>query len=84
MDAVKKLMKDTASLIVLIKPQFEAGKHHVGKGGIIRDAAVHSQVVQDVIAGIEQHGFGLIGTTESPIEGSSGNKEFLAYFKKKE
>ncbi len=81
-DAVTKLMKDTSELIVLVKPQFEAGKHQVGKGGIVRDEAVHAEVLKNVIAGIEQHGFTCIGTTESPIEGTTGNKEFLAYFKK--
>jgi 23S rRNA (cytidine1920-2'-O)/16S rRNA (cytidine1409-2'-O)-methyltransferase len=82
-DVVRRLMKDKAGLVVLIKPQFEAGKHQVGKGGIVRDAAVHEQVVKDVVAGIESHGFTSMGTTDSPIEGSAGNKEFLAYFLKK-
>jgi 23S rRNA (cytidine1920-2'-O)/16S rRNA (cytidine1409-2'-O)-methyltransferase len=80
MDAVCKLLKPNGKLIVLIKPQFEAGKHQVGKGGIVKDSAVHEQVIAQLTKGIEAYGFTLQGVTESPIEGSEGNKEFLAYF----
>ena len=82
MDAVKNLLKNDGQLITLIKPQFEAGRHQVGKGGIIKDSAVHEEVIKKVTEGIKKFGFELIGVTESPIEGGSGNKEFLAYFKK--
>lgn len=79
-EAVKNLMKPNAELIVLIKPQFEAEKHQVGRGGIIKDPEVHKEVIEKVKAGLEQHGFNCKQITESPIEGSSGNKEFLGYF----
>lgn len=82
MDAVAKLLKEHAQLIVLIKPQFEAEKHEVGKGGIIKDPVIHERVVKKVIDGICQYGFNLQGLTESPITGTMGNKEFLAYFKR--
>ena len=69
-------------MLVLIKPQFEAGKHEVGKGGIIKDSAVHAAVIERVKAGIESYGYQCQGVIESPIEGATGNKEFLAYFKR--
>lgn len=81
--AVTKLMKPTAQLIVLIKPQFEAGKQDVGRGGIIKDAAVHERVVTDITAGICNYQFSCAGTIESPILGATGNKEFLAHFIRK-
>ena len=81
-DAVKNLMKNEAKLVVLIKPQFEAEKAQVGRGGIIKDAAVHEEVIQKIKTGLSDHGFKFKALTESPIEGSSGNKEFLALFDK--
>ena len=80
MDAVCALLKPDGKLVVLIKPQFEAERRDVGRGGIIKDAAVHKRVIDHVVAGIQTYGFKSHGVTESPIEGSSGNKEFLAYF----
>ncbi len=80
MPAVIKLMKDQSALIVLIKPQFEAERHQVGKGGIIRDESIHDEVIKNVTKGIESYGFTCSGVVESPIHGSMGNKEFLAYF----
>jgi 23S rRNA (cytidine1920-2'-O)/16S rRNA (cytidine1409-2'-O)-methyltransferase len=79
-ESVKNLMKDDAELIVLIKPQFEAEKHQVGRGGIIKDPEVHQEVIEKVKAGLEQHGFNCKKIIDSPIEGTSGNKEFLGYF----
>lgn len=82
MEAVTGLLKPDGQLVTLIKPQFEAEREDVGRGGIIKDATVHERVVHDVTHGIESFGFKLIGVIESPIEGGSGNKEFLAYFKR--
>jgi 23S rRNA (cytidine1920-2'-O)/16S rRNA (cytidine1409-2'-O)-methyltransferase len=78
--AVKNLLKPQGQLITLIKPQFEAGRHEVGKGGIVRDPAVHKAVVEKVTHEIEDAGFMCHGVIESPIEGTDGNKEFLAHF----
>jgi 23S rRNA (cytidine1920-2'-O)/16S rRNA (cytidine1409-2'-O)-methyltransferase len=67
-----------AHLVALIKPQFEVGKGRVGKGGIVRDPALHEEVcatISDWLA--EQPGWRVLGITESPIEGAEGNKEFL-------
>lgn len=81
MEAVTSLLKPSGHLIVLIKPQFEAEKNQVGRGGIIKDAQLHEQIVQKVITGIISHNFLCVGVTESPILGATGNKEFLAYFR---
>ena len=82
MDAVCAVLKDNGHLITLIKPQFEAKREDVGRGGIIKDPKIHDEVIERVTQGIVDRGFRLIGTTESPITGASGNKEFLAYFER--
>jgi 23S rRNA (cytidine1920-2'-O)/16S rRNA (cytidine1409-2'-O)-methyltransferase len=64
-------------LIALIKPQFEAGRDEVGKGGVVRDSAVHTRVCAEAVAWIEAQGWSCIGVTESPISGPEGNIEFL-------
>ncbi len=81
-DVVKKLLKENGKLIVLIKPQFEGARHEVGKGGIVRDDIVRDEIAQRVIDGIKNAGFEYCGIVDSPITGTYGNKEFLAYFKK--
>ena len=80
MDAVSGLLKDIGQLIVLIKPQFEAKKEEVGRGGIITDPIIHARVIEEISDDITQRGFIFQGVIESPIEGTKGNKEFLAYF----
>jgi len=67
-----------ARLIALIKPQFEAGREEVGKGGVVRDPAVHARVCAEVAAWLEaQPGWRVVGVTRSPITGPEGNVEFL-------
>ncbi|MGQ0581627.1 MAG: TlyA family RNA methyltransferase [Reyranella sp.] len=67
-----------AHLVALIKPQFEVGKGRVGKGGIVRDPALHEEVCATITAWLsEQSGWRVLGVTESPITGADGNKEFL-------
>ena len=66
-----------ARLIALIKPQFEAGRERVGKGGIVRDPAVHADVCETIRAWLTTEGWPVIGLTESPITGRDGNIEFL-------
>jgi len=78
--AVKSLLKPDGRIIALIKPQFEAERKDVGKGGIIKDDTVHQKVIANVTQGMQELGFKLEGLIESPIKGSSGNKEFLGYF----
>ena len=66
-----------ARLIALIKPQFEAGRGRVGKGGIVRDPAVHAEVCETIRDWLTAEGWPVIGLTESPIKGRDGNTEFL-------
>ena len=69
--------KPAARLMALIKPQFEAGRDAVGKGGVVRDPAVHAAVCKDVRAWVETEGWIVEGVIESPITGPEGNVEFL-------
>ncbi len=80
--AVFALLRDGGEGVILIKPQFEAGKSKVGKNGVIRDRAVHLEVVSDVIHSLIDMGFGILALDFSPIKGPKGNIEFLAYVKK--
>lgn len=76
------LLKDSGSLVALIKPQFEAGREKVGKGGIVRDEAVHKEVLDRILHVAEDAGLYLHGLTYSPIKGTEGNIEFLGFFTK--
>jgi 23S rRNA (cytidine1920-2'-O)/16S rRNA (cytidine1409-2'-O)-methyltransferase len=77
LEAPLKLAKAGAKLVALIKPQFEAGRAEVGKGGVVRDPAVHERVCAEVAAWVESQGWGVVGITQSPITGPEGNIEFL-------
>lgn len=66
-----------ARLLALIKPQFEAGREEVGKGGVVRDAAVHARVCDEVAGCVTGQGWAVVGVTPSPITGPQGNVEFL-------
>jgi 23S rRNA (cytidine1920-2'-O)/16S rRNA (cytidine1409-2'-O)-methyltransferase len=79
------LADDRAQLVALIKPQFEAGARAVGKGGVVRDPAIHQAVCQRVAAWVSaQPGWTVIGIVESPIQGPAGNREFLIYARRSE
>lgn len=67
------------SVVVLVKPQFEAGKEHVGKGGIVRDEAAQQSAVKRVADAVHGLGASQIDTIESPILGAEGNREFLLH-----
>jgi 23S rRNA (cytidine1920-2'-O)/16S rRNA (cytidine1409-2'-O)-methyltransferase len=75
--AALALTAEEARVVALIKPQFEAGRARVGKGGIVRDPTVHAEVCETIRAWLEDCGWRVIGLTESPITGRDGNKEFL-------
>lgn len=77
--AVHKILKPEGFVIALIKPQFEAGKENVGKKGVVRDAGVHEQVINNVIAFAKNEGFGIAGLDFSPIKGPEGNIEYLLH-----
>ena len=76
------LLKNGGELIVLIKPQFETEGKHLSRQGVIKNSDIHTQVITHTIKEILLHGFVSHGYVESPLLGGSGNKEFLAYFKK--
>jgi len=65
--------------VVLVKPQFEAGREHVGNGGIVRDPEAHQLAIDKVAACVESLGWKVVETIPSPITGMEGNKEFLLY-----
>ena len=77
LDAALGLAKPGANLIALVKPQFEAGRGEVGKGGVVRDPAIHQRVCDEAAAWIESKGWRVIGVETSPITGPEGNVEFL-------
>jgi len=77
LEAPLKLARPRASLVALIKPQFEARREEIGKGGVVRDAAVHARVVAEAKTWVESQGWAVVGITPSPITGPEGNVEFL-------
>ncbi|MBR4867627.1 MAG: TlyA family RNA methyltransferase [Clostridia bacterium] len=78
------LLSNKGEAVLLIKPQFEAGKEHLGKNGIVRSSSVHCQVIERVMQYSVAIGFAVLGCTYSPIKGSHGNVEYLLYVKKTE
>jgi 23S rRNA (cytidine1920-2'-O)/16S rRNA (cytidine1409-2'-O)-methyltransferase len=72
-----KLAQPHAKLVALVKPQFEAGREEVGKGGVVRDPVVHERVCAEAKAWVESQGWTVLGVTPSPITGPEGNVEFL-------
>ncbi len=81
---LKHLMKPGGHIVSLIKPQFEAGKGQVGKGGVVRDPTIHQEVIEKIKTfGTEELGFQWLELCTSPITGPAGNVEFLAYWKVK-
>ncbi|PKB25885.1 23S rRNA (cytidine1920-2'-O)/16S rRNA (cytidine1409-2'-O)-methyltransferase [Novosphingobium kunmingense] len=77
LDVPLRLAAPQCQLVALIKPQFEVGRAEVGKGGVVRDPALHTRVCAEVRAWIEGLGFAVQGIAESPIKGPEGNVEFL-------
>jgi 23S rRNA (cytidine1920-2'-O)/16S rRNA (cytidine1409-2'-O)-methyltransferase len=80
--AVARILRADGQAIVLIKPQFEAGKAHVGKGGVVRDPETHRSVLARVLAWAVAHGWTVAGLIRSPITGPKGNVEFLALLRR--
>jgi predicted rRNA methylase YqxC with S4 and FtsJ domains len=68
--------------VILVKPQFEAGRGHVGKGGIVRDPEAHQLAIDRVADGVRSLGWEVVETIPSPITGMEGNREFLLYAKR--
>jgi len=81
--AAMELAETGAWMAVLVKPQFEVGREHVGKGGIVRDDAVRDAVPEAIAAWLSDAGWRVLGATPSPVTGNDGNREFLMAAEKK-
>lgn len=80
--ALFQLLKEDGHIACLIKPQFEAGREKVGKKGVVRDPAVHLEVLENFMVHAKESNFTVLGITYSPIRGPEGNIEYLGYLKK--
>ena len=79
---IPAIMKNGAECLVLVKPQFEVGREHVGKGGIVRDESLQKAAVAKVVEAGRSLGLDFLGARESPITGREGNREFFVLFRK--
>ncbi|HBV89074.1 MAG TPA: TlyA family rRNA (cytidine-2'-O)-methyltransferase [Desulfosporosinus sp.] len=77
--AMIAILKEEGQVLSLIKPQFEAGREHVGKKGVVKDSNIHKQVLETVLGQAEGIGFKVLGLDYSPIRGPEGNIEYLAW-----
>ena len=84
MPAVHGLLREAGHVACLVKPQFEAGREKVGKKGVVRDPAVHREVLEHFLEHAKDSGFIVLGLTYSPIRGPEGNIEYLGYLEKGE
>jgi 23S rRNA (cytidine1920-2'-O)/16S rRNA (cytidine1409-2'-O)-methyltransferase len=80
---VPPLLRDTGDVVALVKPQFEAGRGEIGKGGIVRSEDVHARVLEEVTNAADALGLGRKGAIESPISGREGNREFLLHLRRR-
>jgi 23S rRNA (cytidine1920-2'-O)/16S rRNA (cytidine1409-2'-O)-methyltransferase len=82
--ALAELTTPDAHLVMLVKPQFEAGRARVSRGGVVRDPLVHREVLDDVTRGLADAGIGVVAAMPSPLRGAAGNVEFLFHARKGE
>ena len=82
--AVRPLLAEHGQAVCLIKPQFEAGRKKVGKKGVVRDKAVHEEVIEKIRSFALENGFSVLGLTFSPVKGPEGNIEYLIYLERSE
>lgn len=80
-ESVTKILSDKGEFVSLIKPQFEAGRENIGKGGIVKDPHIHISVIKHVTELARTHHLYCTGLIRSPIRGGDGNTEYLAYFR---
>jgi 23S rRNA (cytidine1920-2'-O)/16S rRNA (cytidine1409-2'-O)-methyltransferase len=78
---IPPLLKSDANVLLLVKPQFEAGKRYLGKNGVIKDEKLRLTIVQDIIDFAKNHDFRFINQSPCPIRGKDGNQEYLLYLK---
>lgn len=81
---IYELLKIKGKAIVLIKPQFEAGKAHLNKNGVVKDVKIHKKIINNTIVLANKLGFKILDLTYSPIKGPAGNIEYLMYIEKNE
>jgi len=79
--AIAPLLAPGGDVVVLVKPQFEAGRDEVGKGGLVRDAAIHARVIDEVAGAADALGLSRVAVTESPITGTEGNREYFLHLR---
>jgi 23S rRNA (cytidine1920-2'-O)/16S rRNA (cytidine1409-2'-O)-methyltransferase len=79
---VSRLLKDQGFIITLVKPQFEVGKGQIGKGGVVRDPALHEEVMEGLMQFFRTQGWEVAAHMPSPLLGPKGNKEFLVYLRR--
>jgi 23S rRNA (cytidine1920-2'-O)/16S rRNA (cytidine1409-2'-O)-methyltransferase len=79
--ALGKVLAAPGEVVALVKPQFEAGRGKVGKGGVVRDRTVHREVLEKVLAAARAAGFAVLGLTHSPLKGPAGNIEYFLYLR---
>lgn len=84
LDKAYKLLKDNGEMVILIKPQFEAGKEYINKNGVVKDKKVHLRVVEKVLLFANSLGFKIEQIDYSPIKGPAGNIEYIVYMKKED
>ena len=77
--ALRSVLGEDAEVVVLVKPQFEVGRFQVGRGGIVRDPALHLQSLRDVAACAQRLGYAVRGACPSPVPGAEGNREFFLH-----
>jgi len=77
--AVRKWLRPEGEVIALVKPQFEAGREEVGRGGVVRDPAVHRRVLRELVAWARARAWRVLGLTASPLRGPAGNVEFFLW-----
>lgn len=83
LEPARALLSERGQMVCLIKPQFEAGREKVGKKGVVRDAAVHEEVIEKILDFAVQTGFWVHGLAYSPIRGPEGNIEYLVHLEKR-
>ncbi|MBN2167758.1 MAG: TlyA family RNA methyltransferase [Actinobacteria bacterium] len=83
LDAISSVLANEAEIVALVKPQFEAGREKVGKGGVVRDIETHIEVLSEIVCWISSRSLSAVDVTESPVKGPKGNIEFFLHLKKK-
>lgn len=81
--AVSQIVEPAGDIIALVKPQFEAGRENVGKGGVVRNPHIHAQVLQEIVQFAQGIHWSIMGLTYSPIQGPAGNIEYLIWMNRK-